>query len=102
MSSEKSQHGLSLPRTRTLVVLGAALCALWLAWGELGERGWIPWVAPPNDQAVVRIQAVESLIKRGSHGVPTLIEAYSDPDPKVRRSALIGLGRIGPDANEAL
>jgi len=102
MSSGESQRGLSLPRARTLVVLGATLCALWLAWGELCERGLIPWVTPPNDQAVVRIQAVESLIKRGSHGVPTLVDAYSDTDPKVRRSALIGLGRIGPDASEAL
>src|SRR5579872_2661324 len=102
MSAANSQRRVALPTRGTLVVLGAAACALWLGWGELCERGWVPWVEPPLNQAVVRIQTVESLVRLGTRGVPELVEACSDRDPKVRRAALLGLRRLGPLAGGAL
>lgn len=102
MSAADSQRRFALPTTGTLVVLGAAACALWLGWGELCERGWVPWVEPPLNKAVVRIQTVESLVRLGTRGVPELVEACSDRDPKVRRAALLGLRRLGPLAGGAL
>jgi len=101
MSSRTSRR-LFLPGLGTCAAVAAALCGVWLLWSEARERGWIPGVAPPPDQAIGRIQAVEALVRRGQDGIPDLIAALSDADPKVRRSALYGLARLGPDASEQL
>jgi len=94
----RTSRRLFLPGLGTCAVIAAALCAVCLLWNESRERGWIPGIAPPPDQAIGRIQAVEALVRRGPDGLPDLIAALSDADPKVRRSALYGLARLGPDA----
>jgi hypothetical protein len=98
----RTSRRLFLPGLGTCAVVPAALCAAWLLWNESRERGWVPGVAPPPEQAVVRIQAVEALVRRGPDGIPDLIAALSDADPKIRRSALYGLAQLGPDAAEQL
>jgi HEAT repeat protein len=83
-------------------MIAAALCGGWLLWTEFSRRGWIPGVARAVDDPVSRIQAVEALVKRGRESVPELVAALGDADPKIRRGALLGLGRIGPEAGDIM
>jgi HEAT repeat protein len=99
---ERPSRGFSLPGTGRVLTVAAALCGAWLLWGEFGKRGWIPGVARAVDDPVARIQTVEALVKRGVESVPEFVEALADADPRIRRSAVLGLGRIGPEAGEAL
>jgi HEAT repeat protein len=101
-SNDRADRGLPLPTIGTCVVLAAALCAAWLFWTNSEDRSPSPEIEPTADEAVTRIQALEALIQRGRDGVPELMSGLSDPDPKVRRGALVALGRIGPEAEEAL
>jgi HEAT repeat protein len=98
MSADRPSRGVTLPGIGPTLVVAAALSAGWLLWSEFRTRGWIPGLARPRANPVDRIQAVEALVKRGRVSVPELVEACSDPDPKTRRDAILGLGRIGPAA----
>src|SRR5258708_195893 len=96
MSPDRPSRGVTLPGIGPTLVIWAALSAGWLFWSEFRTRGWIPGLARPRANPVDRIQAVEALVKRGRISVPELVEACSDRDPKTRRDAILGLGRIGP------
>src|SRR5260370_37433105 len=102
MSTERPSRGVALPGMGPALMIAAALCGGWLLWTEFSKRGWVPGVARAVDDPVDRIQTVEALIKRGRESVPELVAALGGPDPQIRRSALLGLGRIGPVAAEAL
>src|SRR5258708_5426204 len=99
---ERPSRGVALPGIGRVLMIAAALCGGWLLWTEFSNRGWIPGVARVVDDPINRIQTVEALIKRGRESVPELIAALEDADPRIRRSALLGLGRIGFEAGEAL
>ena len=47
-------------------------------------------------------RATEAIVSIGAPAVPTLIQYLSDSSPEVRRWAATALGRIGPEAFEAL
>ena len=102
LSRERPSRGVALPGIGRALTVAAALCGAWLLWGEFGKRGWIPGVARAVDDPVARIQTVEALVKRGVESVPEFVAALADADPRIRRSAVLGLGRIGPEAGEAL
>ena len=98
MSTDRPLRGVTLPGIGPLLVVLAAVSAGWLLWSEIRSRGWIPGLTRLRANPVERIQAVEALVKRGRVSVPELVEACSDRDPKTRRDAILGLGRIGPAA----
>src|SRR5437868_13705589 len=102
MPAEHHSRGVALPGIGAMLIIAAALCGASLLWTEFSRRGWIPGVSRAVDDPVNRIQTVEALVKRGRESVPELVAALGDADPRIRRSALLGLGRIGPEAAEAM
>jgi HEAT repeat protein len=102
MPAERPSRGVALPGIGPVLIIAAAVCGGWLLWTEFSRRGWIPGVGRAVDDPVRQIQAVEALVKRGRESVPELVAALGDDDPKIRRGALLGLGRIGPEAGEAM
>ena len=61
-----------------------------------------PHAALLHGDPVDRVQAVEELIKLGRRGVPDLVHALKNDNREIRLSALFGLGRIGPQASDAI
>jgi HEAT repeat protein len=98
MSPDRPLRGVTVPGIGPTLVVLAAVSAGWLLWSEFRARGWIPGLTRLRANPVERIQAVEALVRRGRVSVPELVEACSDRDPKTRRDAILGLGRIGPAA----
>src|SRR5579872_6747079 len=100
MSGNRASRGVFLPTIGQWLVIAAALCGGWLLWSELREpHGADAPERPANP--VANLNSIETFIQRGVEGVPELIAALSDRNPKARRYAVYGLGRIGRDAVEA-
>ncbi len=61
-------------------------------------------LALQDNEAVIRLSAVESLSQLDSHSaVPALVNALSDPSDKVQRAAVDALGKLAdPEATEPL
>jgi HEAT repeat protein len=55
-----------------------------------------------GESATDRFRNMEALVELGIEGVPELTRLATDSDPRRRRLAIQGLGRIGPDAAGAL
>jgi HEAT repeat protein len=81
-----------------LAVLGGAGYYLWTAKSQQRE----PQSESAEDGPMQDFLAVESLIARGDDGLPELIAQAASDDRRKRRMAIIGLGRLGPQAADAL
>jgi HEAT repeat protein len=84
-----------------LISVGAvlAICvglALIIPSGRSAVRGWFR----PNPDA--RLKKIAALGEKGKSAVPELIEALHDEDVKIRTAAGGVLGRMGPDALDAV
>lgn len=55
-----------------------------------------------DDDVDVRQAAVEALAGYGKEALPALLKALNDPNPVVRRQAVLTVAEIGPDAGSAL
>ena len=102
MSPDRPSRGVTFPGIGPTLIIAAPLCGGWLLWTEFSKRGWIHGVARAVDDPVNRFQAVEALVRRGRESVPELVAALGDSDPRIRRSALLGLGRIGAEAGDTM
>jgi HEAT repeat protein len=81
-----------------LAVLGGAGYFLWTA--RSAQREQQPGSVP--DGPLQDLVAVESLVEHGSEAVPELIVQATGDNPRRRRMALMGLGRLGSQAAGAL
>ena len=93
-------RGFSFPSLWQWLVLGAVICGAWVLWSETRHRRLIPGIALLPDDSTERMQSIESLVRDGDLSVPLLLRMVVDPDPKTRRDALLGLGRIEPPTDE--
>jgi HEAT repeat protein len=81
-----------------LIALVAALGAAWVLWSECRDqfRGGTAPHSPGN--AADRREFVDSIVERGPAAIPELLSLLGSSDVKVRRDALLGLERLGPEA----
>src|SRR5438132_340776 len=100
MSEHRWRRGIFLPSLGQLLVLAAAVCAAWLLWSE--TRNLDEGDTPPSDGPTEQLQSFDALVSEGRDAIPDLVAMLSDRDPKIRRNAVIALGRIGPEAGESL
>lgn len=56
----------------------------------------------PKNRKGARFFAILTLAKFGKHGVPLLMRSLRDDTPEIRQCAADALGKIGPDAGEAV
>jgi HEAT repeat protein len=97
-------------RNTSLASLGQALALVavaavgWYLWSQVRDLGPEPEpvLREPSNDHIERMQSLEALISRGPDAVPELLERLSSDDPRGRRDAVMALGRIGPDAIDAL
>jgi HEAT repeat protein len=96
-------RGIVLPSLGQLLVLAAGSTAAWLAWTQFRDPDLIsaPAAAPAADPAE-KLRMTEQLANFGAEAVPELALILADPDPLMRRNALLGLARIGPEAGPAI
>jgi HEAT repeat protein len=102
MPEIRQSRGVVLPRSGQVVAFVAALGAVWILWSEAHEQ-----LAPhgPSFQmqrANERLLRIDALVERGTPAIPELIALLTDSEPKMRRDALLGLERFGPDAGLAV
>ena len=100
MSETKQSRGLALPSLWQCLVLGAVICAAWVLWSETRHRRLIPGAALLPDDPTERLQLIDALVRDGDASVPLLLSILANPDPKTRRNALLGLGRIDLPSDE--
>ncbi|MBI3861961.1 MAG: HEAT repeat domain-containing protein [Planctomycetia bacterium] len=108
MPANRASRGVPLPTFGQWLVIAAALGAACFVWWELrGPRtdsavslGGAEYA--PNTAAFENLREFESLARTGAHGVPALVAALADANPRMRRNALMALRLIGPEAGEAL
>jgi HEAT repeat protein len=96
-------RGIVLPSLGQLLVLAAGSTAAWLAWTQFRDPDLISAPAPvPAADPAEKLRVTEQLANFGPEAVPELALILSDPDPLMRRNALLGLARIGPEAGSAI
>jgi HEAT repeat protein len=100
VSHPQQPRGLSLPSLWQWLVLGAVICAAWVLWSETHHRRLIPGAALLPDETTERFQLIEDLVRDGDASVPLLSKMLADPDPKIRRDAVLALGRIDSPSDE--
>ena len=102
-SPHRLRRGVPIPAIGTCVAIAAAVCAAFAIWSRFGTSPPPDPVVPPEpSQAMIRIQTVEELILGGREGIPELVAMLGDPDPRIRRDALFGLGQLGPQADDQI
>jgi HEAT repeat protein len=94
VSESQQPRGLSLPSLWQWLVLGAVICAAWVLWSETRHRRLIPGAALLPDNPTERLQLIDALVRDGDASVPLFLTMLVDPNPKTRRDALLGLGRM--------
>ncbi len=99
MADNRATRGVPLPSVGQIVVVAAALVAVWLLLSRFG-RGVDDGGRSGN--AAEGWQALEAQVSRGADAVPELLKSLESSDPRERRLAAYGLGRIGPAASAAL
>ncbi len=100
MSESQQPRGLLLPSLWQWLVLAAVICAAWVLWSETRQRERIPRAALNPNNPIERLQLINALVRDGDPSVPLLLSILADPDPKTRRDALLGLGRIDLPSDE--
>jgi HEAT repeat protein len=100
VSETKQSRGLSLPSLWQWLVLGAVICAAWVLWSETRHRRLLPGAALLPDETTERFQLIEALVRDRDASVPRLLQMLADPDPKIRRDAVLALGRIDSPSDE--
>ena len=91
-------------RMMVAVAALAMLMAVWAAWFDPVRR----WQRAVNDDqdGAARWQALDQMVRRDAKvdrttALATLADALRSPSPRVRETALAGLGRLGPEARPA-
>ena len=103
MSSAGGSRGVQVPRLGTLIVLAAAIAAGGVAWLEMrAGRASRSEVEFSEADPIDRLRSIEALVEEDPDAVEKLISLATDTDARMRRDALFGLGRLGPDAAAAL
>lgn len=101
MVESRAQRGLPVPSIWQVVVIGAALIAAWLVYSKISRHSFDPEeivAANPLDS----LHSLEVYLRQEAEPVPRLLIALDSQDPKERKLAAYGLGKIGPAADQAL
>jgi len=105
MSGMRISRGIVLPGLGQLLVVAAGLIAAALTWVQFRdpEMTSVPEAAREIEtDPAEKLRLTEQLANIGADAVPELALILGDPDPLMRRNALLGLARIGPDAALAI
>ncbi len=102
LSDSRRSRGLPVPSIGQWLMTAVALCIGWFVWSEYDLRSDVVDLSHPPADPVKYLQAVETVVERGRDGVPDLVAALSSENTKARVYAIYALGRIGPQAREAI
>src|SRR5580765_6778124 len=97
----RRSSGLALPSLWQWLVMIALCCAAYVYWPEASRRSDL-LENSRTPEFVGKLRMVEDLVARGPESVPELVALLSSPDLTMRRFALVGLGRLGDQASDAL
>jgi HEAT repeat protein len=95
-------QGIHVPGFWQWVAILAVAALVAQVWIEFRDQRKMSRLIESPGNAVERAQRVELLVRHGRGAVPRFIREASSPDLRVRRDAVLGLGRIGPEAADAL
>src|SRR5262245_44723613 len=102
MSERQKPRGLPLPSLWHVALIVAVPCGAWLLWSETRDRVISPQRGAGQGNSIERIREVEALVERGTAAVPDLLALATSADPKSRCDGLLGLGRLGSQAQASL
>ena len=109
MPKYRASRGVPLFTVWQWLVVGAAVGVTWLIWLELRGPQADTGVSLGGDAEgdiraaeLENLRTVEAIAQTGPEGVPELVAALANSNPRLRRNALFALRLIGPDASEAL
>src|SRR5262245_21560620 len=103
MPDNRAPRGIFLPTVGQWLVVAAAVGAAALIWLEIRGQRADSGVRQVGDAqqntreaALENLRTLEAIAQSGPDGVPELVAALENSDPRLRRNALLALRLMGP------